>query len=352
MKTEMAKRYFPALDVLKFAFSLFIIMIHTDFAGGGRAEYLNCFLIDFLARAGVPFFFTVSGYLFANDLNLENEKLKKSPENFKRLKRSFARAAVLYGVWSFLYMFWAVPTQYENPSVKSVIDYLIGTFLKFSYYHLWYVYALVFAYPAIYFCLKFLGRKKTLILAALLYSLNLLTGAYSFLSPDILLSAFNKISSFNFYYLPYCVVFRALPFMSLGAFLSGEEKKPPVKQSGLMFILSFISLLTEVFVLRFKASVRPSYYLLSGAFSGSLVILASKTDFKINKNACSFLGRASTVIYCVHAFFVGFCERFAPFLFENSAMRYFSVLLLSAAASFLIVYLSKKKYTRFLKYLY
>lgn len=49
------------IDFLKFVFAIFVVGIHTGILGNGES-FISWFLIHWLFRIAVPFFFVTSGY--------------------------------------------------------------------------------------------------------------------------------------------------------------------------------------------------------------------------------------------------------------------------------------------------
>ena len=193
----MEKKMYSFVDVLKIVFAFFIIMIHSDIFFDVN-ESLHYFTTNILTRIAVPFFFAASGFFFAKSLDYSKQKkVSKTKSNFKRLRKTEWRIIVLYAVWSFIYLFIAIPFNYGGVwSFKNLIDYAICSLTKFSYYHLWYVYALVFAYPILYAMMRFLSRKVITIACGLMYAAGVFVNSYSYLFDNVAISFIN-VSSFT-----------------------------------------------------------------------------------------------------------------------------------------------------------
>ena len=156
----MEKKIYSFVDVLKFVFSYFIIMIHVDLFNDVN-ESLHYFSANILTRIAVPFFFAVSGFFFAKSLDYSKErKIAKTKSNLKRLKKTEWRIIVLYAVWSFIYVFIAMPFNYDGWSISNLADYAITSVIRCSFYHLWYIYALDNVGKEIWFTYNFVDASK------------------------------------------------------------------------------------------------------------------------------------------------------------------------------------------------
>lgn len=138
------KKVYSNIDLLKFFFSFFIIMIHTSLFADVNTT-VDYIFVNIITRIAVPFFFLSSGFFFAKSFEYNKQKkVAGTKTNFKRLRKIEWRIILLYAVWSFIYLFIALPVNYGGWSIKNIVDYFITSVVRCSYYHLWYVYALVF----------------------------------------------------------------------------------------------------------------------------------------------------------------------------------------------------------------
>ena len=346
VKDVSAKKYY-AIDVVKFFASLFIVMIHVSLFSDVSAVS-NYVAVELIARLAVPFFFAASGYFFFTSLKTdENGKILKEKDNFKVLKKYFVRIFVLYVVWSVIYMLWAVPMDYGTDLVSASVDYIITSVIKCSYYHLWYIYALVFAYPVVYLLLK-KGVKAAACIASVLYLLKLLLSAYSFV-PGI-----TEINDFLGAY-PLTVLenvfLRAVPLMLIGVMSAHYSECISKRKNLILLVVSFVCLIAESAVLYFVAGTGVAYLFFTVPTVFFFFNLIKQLDLKMNPTVSLYLRNMSTLIYCLHALFINICDKFIPQI-GSTVIRCIIVILVSVSVSFVIVLFSRKYKIKLLKYLY
>lgn len=341
-----AKRY-HLVDLVKFIFSLFIIMIHLSLFAD-VSVIANYVFSELLGRLAVPFFFTASGYFFYISLMKdENGKLLREKKNLEVLKKYFIRILILYIIWSAIYMLWAVPMNYDSSFFSASVDFILTSVIKCSYYHLWYVYALVFAYPILYLMLK-AGLKVGIAITAVLYVLLIFVSSYSFL-PMV-----SEISNFIWSMrtdLPMKIFLRAIPLMFVGVLVAYCGNKISKSKSFIFFVISFVCLGAESSALFFFLNAGVSYLVFTAPTVFFFFNFIRQVDFHMNDTASLYLRNMSTLVYCLHAVFINMCDKFIPQL-ESTIIRYLIVVAVSVFISLIIVFLSRKCKMKFLKYLY
>ncbi|MFR5078546.1 MAG: acyltransferase family protein [[Clostridium] innocuum] len=177
----MERKTYYALDVAKFISAFLVVCIHTgpllDVDATG-----NFILVQILARLAVPFFFVASGFLFFRKLDFKREY--NDYENKAQLKHYLWRLCKIYIIWTILYL----PFTYlllkgqDGITVNSVLLYVRDFFFTGSFYHLWFLPALLVAVPVVYICLFKLGLGKTILFGFLLYLIGMAGNVYGGLS--------------------------------------------------------------------------------------------------------------------------------------------------------------------------
>lgn len=348
------KRVYSFVDLAKFVFSFFIVMIHIDIFSDMNSA-LNYFTVNILTRIAVPFFFAVSGFFFVKSLDFSKKKtLSKTKSNFKRLKKTEWRIIVLYAVWTVIYLFWSMPTIYGGWSFQSLIDYALTSVIKCSFYHLWYVYALVFAYPLLYLMMRFLTRKAVTAICVILYLLGVFVNSYSHLFCIPFINSLSEtIDGFRISYLLTNIFFRALPLMWLGACVANKRGKPNKIICLALAAAGFGLLVAENLILH-KVSdgvVMGHYIIFTIVCVYFLLMFAVQCRVKIKKETSARLRNMSTLIYCLHALIILVIKDILlPGI--NTVALFLLTSAVTAAISAGIVVLSEKKKFRFLKYLY
>jgi len=199
------------IDVMRVLAMLAVIQIHTPWNGSAKSEALDsATVLDYLTRFAVPFFFVVSGYLWAARCTVAQDYWPRCVALSKRVLLIFLFWSLIYaaaysvrvirqeGIWSLIAFVVAVVHPFDAPSFANAV--LTGT-----KNHLWFLPALAIA-ALISGALLSLRREFTLFaLAILLFIVGLAGTAYSN-------APFGFTSHFNF---------RNGPFFSLIMFVSG-----------------------------------------------------------------------------------------------------------------------------------
>ncbi|MFD2615047.1 serine racemase VanT catalytic subunit [Paenibacillus gansuensis] len=172
----MTKERYGGIDLFKFFAAILVITIHTGplLSYNSRADFL---LTSLAARIAVPFFFMASGYFFFH-------KIKNEQGNQTKLLRQFLqRTGILYAICILIYLpvnayaghltgAWNLPIL-----IKSLL--FGGTF-----YHLWYLPALMIGVAIVYGLRSFLREPYVIIVTLLLYLAALLGDNYYSLAAE------------------------------------------------------------------------------------------------------------------------------------------------------------------------
>ncbi|MBI9033553.1 MAG: acyltransferase [Bacteroidales bacterium] len=134
-----------SLDAMKAIAALFVVIIHTNPFRGINLPWFNGDLIDYIldttARFAVPYFFLVSGYLFANSLMKYNH-LRKT------LVKYLWRILFIHISWGLLYY---GPRFIANPSEMLNFERLFKELFWIGFeVHLWFLPALMVGLIGLY----------------------------------------------------------------------------------------------------------------------------------------------------------------------------------------------------------
>lgn len=348
------KKVYSNIDLLKFIFSFFIIMIHTNAFSdvNATADYVSG---NIITRIAVPFFFISSGFFFAKSFEYNKQKkIAKTKVNFKRFRKNQWRIMLLYAVWTFIYLFVAIPVYYGSWSLNNIVDYMLTSVVRCSFYHLWYIYVLVFAYPVLYFLMRHLGPKMVAFICIFFYFAGLFINSYShLLHLQNVTSFFEGISDVTGYYLVSNIFFRAIPLIWVGIYIARIRKKPKKSLCVIGAVVCFSLLFAENNLLHKltdgKAAV---HYLIFTVFCVYYIFLcAVQFEKVISKENGIKLRKMSTLVYCLHAMVQSILvELLIPDI--NSFVLFLLTSIITAGASAAIVLLSEKRKLKILKYFY
>ena len=154
-----ALKNFPALDDFRLIAVILVVANHTRSAEG---QFL--WLLTVLRRVAVPYFIMVSGYFLGRD-------------GWRSAGRFWKKTALLYGTGVLLYL----PLNWYAGQLTP--DFLRQVLFDGSFYHLWYLPALLLGTPVAWL-LSRLGQRKALLTAGGLYLIGLGGDSYYGLLPE------------------------------------------------------------------------------------------------------------------------------------------------------------------------
>lgn len=165
MKERKPAPIYPAINRFKLLAALLVIAIHTSPLTSFSAE-ADFVLTQILARVAVPFFFMVSGYFVLPRAIVSSEKMLRY---LKRIAFLYLEAVLLYlpiGIYA---------GHFRGAGPLTLLKMLIfdGTF-----YHLWYLPALLLGFCLMVLLLKKLPLPTVGILTSLLYLIGLFGDSY------------------------------------------------------------------------------------------------------------------------------------------------------------------------------
>ena len=164
----MKPKKFPALDDFRLIAVILVVANHTRSAEG---EFL--WLLTVLRRTAVPYFIMVSGYFLGRD-------------SWRSTGHFLKKTALLYGTGVLLYL----PLSWYAGQLSP--DFPRQVLFDGSFYHLWYLPALLLGVPIARF-LSRLGQKKALLAAGALYLIGLGGDSYYGLLPQGLAGFYDGI---------------------------------------------------------------------------------------------------------------------------------------------------------------
>lgn len=348
------KKVYSNIDLLKLVFSFLVIMLHTA-AFADINTTVDYFFTGIITRLAVPFFFISSGFFFAKSFEYNKQKkIAKTKTNFKRLRKNEWRIMLLYAVWSIIYLFLTIPVNYGDWSIKNIVDYVITSAIKVSNYHLWYIYALIFAYPILYFLMRYFNLKTVSIICAFLYVAGVFFNSYLYLMPSLKLTVFfESICDSNIYYHITNIGFRGIPLIWLGIYVARQRKKPNKLLCLIGAVVCFGLFCAEnILLYNFTDGKAAGHYLIFSAFCVYCIFLCA-IQFKktVNIENGIRLRKLSTIMYCLHVMIqLIITEYLVPGI--NSFVLFLLTSIITAGFSIAIVLLSEKRRFKFLKYLY
>ena len=316
---------FGGIDILKFALSIIIVAIHT--------EFFSPYFFP-LCRIAVPCFFIISSYLFFCRIDSAVTKSEEKGLLIKFIKRNLL-----------LYLFWfliLIPiTIYAKRQVYFSNLYGILYFLRdlvfgSTFYASRFIIANVICIIIVYFLRKHMALLTFLSIS--LFLISLLTSSYSFVIPGDVVILINRFINFQ-----NCFI-SGLIYSFFGFLLI--KIKINKTFSILFLFLSIILLYLEFYLLKqFNTNfdVSSEIYILN--IPSSIFLFCFFKNCFIKTTNTFFLRKISTVIYCSH---MSICVVLRTFIEEFSIWNMFSLVLfamtlcLSVLVFYIIYFLSRK----------
>lgn len=281
VETGMGHRT-ESIDVLKFVLAFLVVMIHTPFSG-----HIGTGITAF-ARIAVPLFFMITGYY------LPTMKANKFKRHIKKILLLTIMSTLFYLVLSYIRSFYGTEITTDNWLVENFNLKKIGTWILFNDIpvsgHLWYFYALLYAF-LIFYILKKLKHINILFkIAPLLFLCN------------YLLSFGPMIYYRNF-------LFTGLPYVVLGCLLRKHEEhllnlfsKSRILIMGL--ILFTFGLGVELFIYKYLGLItHRDHFLFTLPLAACIFLLALQHPHYKAGSYMALIGRKySAYIYIMHPF--------------------------------------------------
>ena len=164
-KPMAQKHIYPGINCFKLLAALFVIMIHTSPLTSVSPE-ADFVLTRIIARTAVPFFFMVTGFFV----------LPKALGDTRRGLRYLRRIGLIYLASMLLYLPVNLYAGHFNGTGLGGLLKMILT--DGTFYHLWYLPALLLGFALVWAGLKFLPLKAVLPISVVLYLAGLPGDSY------------------------------------------------------------------------------------------------------------------------------------------------------------------------------
>lgn len=299
----MERKKYPILDIMKFISALLVIAIHcAPFIEVN--EPLNFVFVQIVARLAVPFFFITSGFLFF--CKIDPKAGWREKQNLHQLKQYWLRIFKIYMVWTLLYLPLVFLSWFQGGFDSSTLPrFLRDVLLNGSYYHLWFLPALLLAIPLVY--LGYTTMKKRLLLAgsALLYILGMLVNVYGNILVEnagigVLIQAINAIFTTTRNGLFFGPI-----FITLGIYVKDFLDRDYRKPAGIAFLISFLLFCGEAYLLRYMEIMHDltSMYLMIVPCVFFLLIFLLQFQLE-DRSIYHTLRKMSLLIYVSHIYII------------------------------------------------
>lgn len=341
-KIDTNSKCYNSIDVMKFICAILVVAIHTS-PFESYSRILNQGL-GILTRLPVPFFFTTSSYLFFSKIEIDNIGNKY---NNNKLKNYLKRIVKLYILWSIIYFPFNLYEMIKNDNIIStnMIIYIRNFIFVGSFDTLWYLPALVMSITITYFLLKYVSLGKVIGVSIILYIIGLLGSTYYGVISDVEVIV-NIFKYYNkFFITTRNGLFYGTIFVSIGAYIAKYKSNLSInpKLCLIGLITSIILLAIESFIV-IKLNINRETIMWIGMIPSTVFLVLLCINLKI-KNSRYFKAcrKLSTLIYTSHGLFIIIMPFFLGEFYDNSLIRFISVLTSSIIFSYFVIYISKIK---------
>lgn len=227
-----------AIDIFRFFCAVLVIAIHTrpilmmqSYIPGG---------IQILVRIAVPFFFCVTGYFL-------EEAVSKT--GLAAITRTFKKTFSVYLFWSLLYFGVIFAGNVQLFSISSIKWLLMDFFINGSYYHLWYIVAVLWSMVAYLVLCKLRVGRYLCGFSIILYFLGLLGTSYYQLGSKI--PGFSVLITSSYFTVIRRIALMGFPFILLGMMISKRKdalEDVPVCKIFICLVITAVLFVAEILV--------------------------------------------------------------------------------------------------------
>lgn len=355
---SLQRKNLNCVDLMKFIFALLIVALHKNPLTSINLD-VNFFIVNYIARLAVPFYFIASGYFLFRKTSYEEFDISVV---FKYAWRIYK----LYLIWTVIYMYPIIKNQIlidKNGLFYEILMWIRDFIFSGSYFHLWYLNATVFSVLLVGILIKKkMSIRKIISIASIFYGIGLFEQAYFGLILPLqkyaclwgVLEVLQKIivTTRN-------GLFEGFLFVSLGMLFAYKPIKLKKKKAIGLFIISMILFFIEVITIKKLGWFRgKDMYIFLVPTSLLLFHIVSQIQLKDNL-IYKELRKIGALIFYLHmwgAIIVGKIMNYIGAIrgveFDNSLIRYIMIVLLTYCISAGIRFLSEKKHFRWINKVY
>lgn len=322
------KKQYGAVDLFKYISALLVVAIHT-YPLMEISPQANTYFINDVCRLAVPFFFVTSAFFFFSKVRRET----MDQEN--RLYLYLRRLVTLYLAWTIVY----IPYMIWNYAAAGVrwytpLSWLRDFFLNGSYYHLWFLPALILGTVIVYRLWLLHSLKRAFIISLLLYLIGYMINIYGVLwqqmpYASVAYGIFEKV-----FVTARNGIFFAPIFVTIGLYLS---KVRLIRKSFALlgFVISMVCLCLEVWLYQSMGLLTDLSCMYLSLVPATFFLVSLLLRMRIRWNPeYKVLRQESTLIYTSH---ILFARIFLMILPDAHLVVYFFTLAFSQMTAWLIL---------------
>ena len=340
----MEKVYYKAIDYAKVICAILVVCVHTGPLLSINEE-MNFFLVQVLARCAVPFFFLSSAFFFFK--KIDRSKDLDEDCNIHALRKYLFHLGRMYLFWSLVYFSIQIVIWIAGGfTMHSFLLYVRDFFFRGSYYHLWFLPALMLGVFLVYTLLSVLKDEEVLFGSLILYGIGMLINVYGDVLKVIpVVGSLLKIYSTIFATARNGFFFAPI-FVMMGYYLAQKKLRMNkwILYPGL--ILSFGLLVFEAYTIKSFGIMNDLTCMYVSLLPLVFILFQVLLTFRSNKKTTPVLRNGSTLLYLSHCYFT-FLLQYVPIINENSLLYFIFTMIISIG--FMIGYMRMSHKWTFLR---
>ena len=319
------KKNYNAIDLVKFICAIIVITVHTHPLYETN-ETLNFISSNVIGRIVIPFYLLCAGYFFQQGI------LSNSKDYYKKYLH---RISKIYIIWSIITIpagILLISKYIDINPITSIVGLIIGIIYSGTYYHLWYMAALIFSIFILYNLNKYIRLRTLLICTLLLYCIGLTETYYHLFT----ILGLNHIIDpyFNIFITTRNGLFFGLLFVCIGMILYKYPCR--IKHIKRYILLFSILLFIEAFTVKnYNLALDYNMYISNIPLIYFLVSYLLRVNLTLNLDYKK-LRVYSTLLYFSHGMFLEYIPLIFNIYDTNGLFRISSVLICSFLCSYII----------------
>lgn len=331
---------YKMVDIVKYVAAILVICIHCNPIV--PEPHLNYFIKQIVCRVAVPFFFISSAYFV-------RKGMRKRPGYLKQYLKNLGKS---YLFWSIIFI--PIGMDWINQNLKLANNLLpfaliFGLIHVGTYYHLWYIPAMLLSLWVVAKLLNYLSYKLLFLLSALLYLFGSLETYYVFLGAGWLKKFFDLI--IQIFFTTRSGLFFGMIFVVIGFLIYDyqEKLKAMTKYIHILTIVCFGLLIVEGIMLYHVEKLDMNFLLLLLPFSFFFFLWTLSTPLIPNFDT-RMLRELSKYYYFVHPVCIVIIEELGAALewpiLSSGLFSFALIFLLTHLLCLAIIHIQKQNISR------
>ncbi len=324
METITDKKSYHAIDLIKYICAILVIMVHT----APLLPYndtANWYLMTIMGRFVVPFFFISAGYFTC--------------KNTQAYGNAYFRRYILiliksYLTWSVIYLpcgIHYIATEYEIPFYLYPIAFVFALVYVGTYFHLWYIPALILALLLVHWFMKHFKKRYLLTLSFLCFLIGAMETYYGYIHIPFLVNLIDRY--IDIFFTTRNGLFFGFFYVAWGYFIAQKDTwlKHVHHYRSLMSVF-FLSMIMEAYIIRNSNNLDSNILLMAAPFTICLFLYAKDVNVTWRLPYHKMREYAS-LYYFSHAYFLILIPYFLHFIqaddlfSQHGLFRFLSVLI-------------------------